>query len=60
MDPDRDLPTTANGLAFLRRARLAAQGESVDYLAFLQTFGAPPELLRARPGPVAAEPFELS
>lgn len=60
MDLERDLPTTAEDVAALRRARAAARGEPIDYLEFLRTFGdASPEELRARPGPRANRPFEL-
>ena len=46
---ERDLPTTAEDVAALRRAREQAQRMSLDeYLAFLEGFGhAPIEVLRA-------------
>jgi len=60
VDFERDLPTTAEDVAALRRASAAARREPVDYLAFLELFGDPaPELLRSRRGPRADEPFEL-
>lgn len=60
MDLERDLPTTPEDVAALRRASTAAAGQKVDYLAFLSTFGeTSPERLRARQGPQGDEPFEL-
>lgn len=60
MDLERDLPTTPEDTAALRRASAAAARQEVDYLAFLRTFGeTPPERLRARRGPRGDEPFEL-
>ncbi|MDW7711545.1 MAG: hypothetical protein SCH98_13835 [Deferrisomatales bacterium] len=60
MDLDRDLPTTPEDIAALRRASCAVPPAPVDYLAFLETFGDPPaEALRARRGPRADRPFEL-
>ncbi len=60
MDLDRDLPTTEADVAALRRARVGARADPIDYLTFLRTFGdTPPAVLRARPGPCADETFEL-
>ena len=60
MNLDRDLPTTEADVAALRRARVDARVEPIDYLAFLRIFGeTPPDVLRARSGPCADEPFEL-
>jgi hypothetical protein len=58
---ERDLPTTAEDVAALRRAREQAQRMSLDeYLAFLEAFGhAPIEVLRARGTHEGAEPFAL-
>lgn len=58
---ERDLPTTAEDVAALRRA--GAESRSMDpgaYLAFLESFGdTPVEVLRARGTHEGAEPFEL-
>jgi hypothetical protein len=60
VDLDRDLPTTPEDVAGLRRAASAAFRAPVDYLEFLRAFGdASSEQLRARPGPRGEEPFEL-
>jgi len=60
-DLERDLRTTAEDVAALRRARSLAQRMSLDeYLAFLEAFGdVPIEVLRARGTHEGAEPFEL-
>jgi hypothetical protein len=58
---ERDLPTTAEDVAALRRARAQARRMDLDaYLAFLEAFDDPPvEVLRARGTHEGAEPFEL-
>ena len=58
---ERDLPTTAEDVAALRRARAQAQVMDLDaYLAFLEALGhAPVEALRARGTHEGAEPFTL-
>lgn len=58
---ERDLPTTAEDVAALRRARAQAGRMTLDeYFAFLEAFGdTPVEVLRARGTHEGAEPFEL-
>jgi hypothetical protein len=58
---ERDLPTTAEDVAALRRARSMSHRMDLDaYLAFLEALGpAPVEALRARGTHEGAEPFEL-
>lgn len=55
LDLERDLPTTAEDVAALRRLRYPKVD---DYLAFLASFEPPPAShLRSRRGP-AGEPFD--
>jgi hypothetical protein len=59
LDLDRDLPTTAEDVEALRRAREMTTMDTEAYLRFLAQFGhASPERLRERKGP-AGEPFDL-
>ena len=56
---DRDLPTTSDDIASLRKARTARQVLLDEYLEFLRRFEAPPaERLRSRRGPVGP-PLDL-
>jgi hypothetical protein len=57
---DRDLPTTADDVVALRRAREARRISLEEYLAFLARLGSP-ELarLRSRRGP-SGPPFRLA
>lgn len=61
LDLERDLPTTAEDVAALRRAaavRMVTDGEA--YLRFLAQFPRPsPEDLRKKPGPAGDRPFDL-
>jgi hypothetical protein len=60
VDLERDLPTTPEDVAALRRASSATRRDPLDYLAFLDAFGeASPDDLRRRRGPRAERPFEL-
>ena len=61
IDLARDLPTTAEDVAALRRAGVrSGRLDLVDYLRFLAQFPAPSAAeLRAKGGARAAMPFEL-
>ena len=59
LDLERDLPTTPEDVAALRRARQPVRLDTAAYLRFLASLPAPPGLdLRARRGP-GGEPFDL-
>lgn len=60
LDLDRDLPTTAEDVAALRRHRHLPRITLEDYLRFLEAF-TPPSLaaLRSRKGPSRGQPFQL-
>lgn len=56
---DRDLPTTAEDIAVLRRLRYGPRLQFDDYLRCLAALDPPsPDWLRRRPGPSGA-PFDL-
>ena len=56
---ERDLPTTPEDIAVLRRLRREVALSPAEYEAFLEAFPEPPaEAMRARRGP-RGEPFEL-
>jgi hypothetical protein len=57
---DEDLPTTADDVLALRKAREVSRTDLDTYLRFLERLEAPPpQVLRARRGPGGA-PFVLS
>ncbi len=59
LDLARDLPTSADDVAALRRAAAPRRVPLNDYLRFLDSLGpVPPEALRGRPGP-RGEVFRL-
>lgn len=59
LDLERDLPTTPEDVAALRRAREVVRLDSTGYLRFLASLPATPGLdLRNRRGP-RGEPFDL-
>lgn len=61
LDLDRDLPTTSDDVAALRRARVAPPMTLAEYFRFLRSFrGAAREKHCARCGPGDPVPFELS
>ena len=56
---DRDLPTTAEDIAALRRLRYGRRLSFEEYLTCLAALPSPPtSALRARPGPDGA-PFDV-
>jgi hypothetical protein len=59
VDFGRDLPTTAEDVAALRRLR--TRGGTIEaYLRFLAALGpTTPDRLRRRPGPMGDTPFRL-
>jgi hypothetical protein len=60
LDLERDLPTTAEDILGLRRAREFQPMNVAAYLEFLASFP-PPSMtaLRARKGPTGTKPFQL-
>lgn len=59
-DLERDLPTTAEDLAALKRLRGVPRLDGEGYLRFLASFEPPShEELRSRRGPRGEEPFSL-
>jgi len=60
LDLERDLPTTAEDVAALRRLRGPSRLTFGEYLRFLSEFPSPPaEAFRARRGPRGERPFTL-
>jgi hypothetical protein len=60
LDLDRDLPTTPEDAAALRRAADLGRMDTAEYLAFLARLPQPSvEEPRARPGPAEGPPFDL-
>lgn len=60
LDLERDLPTTAEDVAALRRLRRHAAMDLESYFRFLGSFpAASVDELAARKGPRGAEPFVL-
>jgi hypothetical protein len=60
LDLERDLPTTPEDVAVLRRLRRHAEMDLESYFRFLRSFpAASVEELAARKGPRGAEPFVL-
>ena len=60
LDLEHDLPTTAEDVAALRRARLLLVLDLDGYLRFLaQIPPSPASNLRAKPGPKGDRPFDL-
>ena len=60
LDLERDLPTTAEDVAMLRRLRQHPPMDLDAYFRFLATFApATPEQLASRRGPTGWEPFVL-
>jgi len=60
LDLERDLPTTAEDVAALRRLQPRRAMELEAYFEFLASFpSATPEELAARKGPRGTEPFTL-
>jgi hypothetical protein len=61
LDLDRDLPTTPDDVAALRRVRVAPPMTLAEYFRFLRSFrGASREKHSAGRGPGNPVPFELS
>jgi hypothetical protein len=59
-DLERDLPTTAEDVAALRRIREVPRLDGESYLRFLASFEPPShEELRSRKGPRGERPFSL-
>ncbi len=59
-DLERDLPTTAEDIAALRRLRNQPRLTLEEYFAFLRSLGPlPGGVLRARKGPSGDHPFDL-
>ena len=60
LDLERDLPTTVEDIAALRRLRNRPRLSLEEYLAFLRSLGSPPASgLRSRKGPRGDRPFDL-
>ena len=60
LDLERDLPTTSEDVAALRRLRRHAAMNLDAYFRFLRSFpAASADALAARKGPCGAEPFVL-
>jgi hypothetical protein len=60
LDLERDIPTTPDDVAALRRAGLPGPVDLEAYIRFLERLGSPsPSQLRSRRGPRGDRPFEL-
>jgi hypothetical protein len=60
-DLERDLPTTAEDVAALKRLRRVSGLDGEGYLRFLASFEPPSHAqLRSRKGPRGEEPFSLA
>ena len=61
LDLERDLPTTAEDVAALKRLRGIPRLDGEGYLRFLASFEPPSHAeLRSRKGPWGEEPFSLA